>query len=170
MTALLALALAESVPEVHEERPAEPAEAAPAREAGMRIFLGGGNATSSGGTSEAAELGFHLTRMGDRVGGEYGLSLSAYQIGQAAVPVFNFDGGIRWRPSSSWRVQPYLGGGVGVSFLIIVPVPSITAALGVMVPLGELNLDLTLRARQLLDIYTQSSGVSVATLEFGVGF
>jgi hypothetical protein len=164
MTILLAAALASEAPP-----PPEPA-APPAKEAGMRIFLGGGSATSSGGTSEAAELGFHLTRMGQRVGGEYGVSLSAYQVGTTALPVFNFDGGLKWRPSPDWKVQPTLGAGVGVSFLIIVPFPSITASLGAVVPLGELNLDVTLRARQVLDLYTQSSGVAVGTLEFGVGF
>ena len=140
------------------------------KEAGMRIFLAGGTAQSSGGSSQAAELGFHLTRMGERVGGEYGLSLSTYQVNNTTFPVFNFDGGLRWRPSPDWKVQPYLAGGVGVSFLLILPIPSLTLGLGAALELGELTLDVTLRARQLVDIYGQTEGVSVGTLELGVGF
>lgn len=137
---------------------------------GMRIFLGGGQATSQGGMSPAAEMGFHITKMGRRVGGEYGLSLSAYELDQVTLPVFNLDGGLRWRPSPDWRVQPYVAGGVGVSFLVFIPVPSVSLALGGALQLGELSLDLTLRARQLLDIYGQTDGVLVNTLEVGVGF
>ncbi len=151
------------------DEPATPAPA-PAKEAGMRLFLGGGQASSSGGTSQAAELGFHLTRMGRRVGGEYGVSLSAYQLNQVTLPVFNLDGGVRWRPDPDWRVQPTLGAGLGVSFLLIIPVPSLQLSLGAVLDLGELQLDATLRARQLLDIYGQSNGVIVNTLEIGVGF
>lgn len=158
---LLSMAMADEAP--------TPAPA-PAKEAGMRLFLGGGQASSSGGTSQAAELGFHLTRMGHRVGGEYGVSLSAYQLNQVTLPVFNLDGGVRWRPNPDWRVQPTLGAGLGVSFLLIIPVPSLQLSLGAVLDLGELQLDATLRARQLLDIYGQSNGVIVNTLEIGVGF
>jgi len=157
--------------------PAEPvADASPParssfKEPGVRIFLGLGTATSSGGTSEAGELGFHWLRQGDRIGAEYGLSLSAYRIGDVTLPVFNFDGGVRWRPNPSWRVQPVVSGGVGVSFLLVLPVPSVHLALGATVRLGqELRLDATLRARQLLDLYADTDGVTVATLEVGVGF
>lgn len=142
----------------------------PVRDNGMRLFLGAGQATSTGGVSGAVELGFHLTRMRRRIGGEYGVSLSAYQVGQTTLPVFNLDGGLRWRPSPDWRVQPYVAGGLGVSFLIILPFPTVYLATGAVLQVGEVDLDASLRARQILDIYGQSSGVTVTTLEIGVGF
>ncbi len=116
-------------------------------------------------------MGFHWIRQGQFVGAEYGLSLSAYRSNGITLPMFNFDAGIRLRPSHQWRVQPYGTAGLGVSFLLIVPLPSVNVGVGVQVPLGpELALEGALRVRQLLDIYTETQGVTVGTFEMGLVF
>lgn len=140
----------------------------PTSDTGVRIFLGAGSAQNQGSVGEALELGAHRVTYKNRVGSQLGGSLSFYRAGALTLPVLNADAMVRWRPSETWRVQPYASAGIGLSMLLILPFPAATIGLGLDIPVGNLHLDGALRGRWIADPYGQTDGVSVTTLELGL--
>ena len=146
-------------------------EPEPVDESHVRLYLGGGSAQTQGSVGQAAELGAHWVRMGGLVGSELGGGLSFYRAGNVSLPVLNLDAAGRIQPRADWTLEPYATAGLGVSVLIIIPFPSVSVGLGLELDLGvEVKLDATLRGRWIADPYGQSEGVTVQTLELGLGF
>ncbi len=165
MHLLTALALAAEPP----SDPSPPASAEPQH--GMRIFIGGGSAVSSdGGTRGTAELGVQRIERTKRLSGAWGLSLQTFDVDGRPLPILDLDAMLRLRPAQDWTVRPFISGGVGLSVLLILPMPCLTLGLGTELNLGDLNLDLVLQARQIADIYVTQDSVTTTTLQVGVGF
>lgn len=138
---------------------------------GMRIFLGGGSAVSSGGGARGtAELGVQRIERTKRLSGAWGLSLQTFDVDGRPLPILDLDAMLRLRPAQDWTVRPFVSGGVGLSVLLILPMPCLTLGLGAELNLGDLNLDLVLQARQIADIYVTQDSVTTTTLQVGVGF
>lgn len=169
---LLNLAQAEE-PGPALEPVAEPAEPTrPPRERGLRLYLGGGDATSAGAHGAVGALGAQLTERGRRVGGAYGLEFLAYQADGSSfpVPVFSLDAALRFTPWPGAKLVPYATAGLGGTLIVIVPFPAATLSLGAELPLGDLRLDAELHARAILPLYPGTQQVNVAMLRVGLGF
>lgn len=149
-----------------------PPEDAPGRRRGMRLYLGGGTGqTSDGSTTGTAEMGFQTIRIDRQFGGAYGVALQTFEGPNGGpIPVLNLDAGLRWRMLPNSRVHPWLGGGLGLSVLLILPMPCATLATGVDVELGPVVLDTAIQLRTIADIYITQGSITTATWQVGVGF
>lgn len=154
---LLALALA-SVPLVSRA------------DVGGRIYLGPaagqGTTTGSGGV-----LGFASAGGSEVVSSYWGLQLLGVQIGtgNAFLPLISVDGGFLWSPFPKGFLRPHASIGVGATFLLILPLPAITAAVGVGIPIGDLFvLDLNIATRAALNPFDTANNPRVLSIEFGV--
>ena len=97
-------------------------------------------------------------------------SLQTFDVDGRPLPILDLDAMLRLRPDQDWTLRPFVSGGVGLSILLILPMPCITLGLGAELNLGDLNLDLVLQARQIADIYITQDSITTTTLQVGVGF
>lgn len=145
------------------------------RGAGGRIYLGGfgvGQNGEHGGGGLIGYQGFWGGGKGRTVQGFWDVELMTYRLGaNAAWPVLTVDGGMRWTPFPKLPVQPFLKANVGLSLLVIVPVPSIGLGIGASVPLGdEFAVDLTLGGRKALNYLDVNRSLDIGSMEVGLRF
>lgn len=145
---------------------------ADARSRGMRLYLSGGDAVVGGSHSGFASMGVQSVQQGTIVGGAFGAELSVFQPAgyQVVLPVVNLDGSLRITPWPDAKVMPYLTGGLGISFLLIVPFADVTLSVGAELPIGELRLYAELHQRAILPHISGQDPVNVSSLRLGVGF
>jgi len=147
-------------------------DAAPAAPGGFggRLYLGpaAGQGQSQG---NGLVLGFQSAGGARTFEGYWGLQLLAVQIGasSAFVPLVSVDGGFLWSPLNTAWVRPHARLGIGATFLLILPLPAITAAIGVGIPIGDLFvLDLDLATRAALNPFDTTNNPRVLSIELGI--
>lgn len=133
-----------------------------------RLFLGG--AAAQGQTQgTGAVLGYQSAGGAEVTQGYWGLSILGAQMGQGFIPFLSVDGGFRWTPWPRGFLRPYATIGIGATFLLILPVPGVHAAVGIGVPVADaVVFDLTLGARKLFNPFDVNNSPTIATLELGL--
>lgn len=169
--AWLALALG-LVPGLALAQETPPETPAPVQTPGARLYLGAAATSNNSDTGSAIVLGYQgFWGRGRSVSGMWGLELLGVKLGNGYFPVFTGDLGLRFMPWPTGFLRPYVKGGVGLSLLIILPVPSVHFSLGLGIPLGpELVFDVSLSGRRAFNLFDVNNSINVATFELGLGF
>jgi hypothetical protein len=152
------------------ETPQEPP--APRGMPHARLYLGpsagqqGGSQIGTGGV-----VGFQgFNEITPSTASFWGLEILGWKVGSGVLPIFTGDFGLRWAPWPYAFLRPYATLNLGVSLLIILPVPSLALGAGLALPLGGLTFDAGFRIRGALNLFDTSASVSIASVELGVGF
>ncbi len=151
--------------------PAEPAHVFTMPRA--RLYLGGAGAASGEQTGQAGVIGFQwFNPLGPNTASYFGLEVLGAKVGTNGIlPVFTGDFGLRWAPFPEAFLRPYLRGSVGLSLLVILPVPSLSLGVGVAVPVANtFALDVSLGYRHAFNLFDATQPLRLATLDLGVGF
>ncbi|MDQ3264878.1 MAG: hypothetical protein M3Y59_14615 [Myxococcota bacterium] len=138
-----------------------------------RLYLGPAAGQQGGAqVGQGGVLGFQgFTELSPSTSSFWGVEILGVQVGSGALPIFTGDLGLRYAPWPHAFLRPYGLVNLGISFLIIIPVPSLSAGVGVALPIGDvLSLDLGLRVRHALNIFNLSDSVNIAAVELGLGF
>lgn len=149
-----------------------PAQAAGGGPAG-RIYAGGiggrvGNDSGGGGVM-GFESHSERTVAATTFWGLEGVGIKVGDTG--TLPVLGGNFGLRYVFAADSSVRPFVKGNVGLSFLVVVPVPSLALSAGIDIPLGDvLHLDVTLSGREYLNIFDSTKSITAGTFEVGVGF
>jgi hypothetical protein len=159
MIVIAVLAQAPATPEVHGMAKA-------------RLYVGpsAGAQALNGGTG--AVIGFQgFNEFSPNTASFWGIEVLAWKIGNGALPIFTGDFGLRWAPFPTAWLRPFLTANLGLSLLVIIPVPSFALGVGLAIPLGgSITLDAAFRARYALNYLNTAESVSIGSVEIGLGF
>lgn len=139
----------------------------------LRLHLGGaGVRQASSGTGGAIILGVQgYSDVQPFLSWYWGAELIGAQLGPIVLPVTNGDIGVRWTPFPDWIIRPYLRGNMGLSFLFILPVPSLGLGLGIALPLfNVVFLDAVVGVRRAFAFWDANQSVDIQLVELSLGF
>jgi len=141
---------------------------------GARVYLGGVTMTpDSGSPGSGGVIGFQsFLGKGGVLNSFWGVEILGVKVNDSSfLPFLTGDFGLRLMPWPEGFLRPYLKGGVGVTFILILPVPSLTLSLGLGIPIGrELVIDVALTARRAFNLFNVNNSLTLGVLEVGVGF
>jgi len=141
---------------------------------GARLYLGGvSSKLDAGGMGSGGVIGFQsFLGKGGALNSFWGVEILGVKVTESAfLPVLTGDFGLRLMPWPEGVLRPSLKGGVGISFLLILPVPSVTLSLGLGLPLGqEWVIDVAITVRRAFNLFDVNNSLTLGVLEVGVGF
>src|SRR3954470_23222163 len=101
----------------------------------------------------------------------WGVELVGVKFGTGFISVADGDVGIRFTPFPDWPLRPYLRGNVGLSLLIVLPIPSAGLAAGLMLPIfNTLFIDIAIGGRRVYNVFDTNQTVDLGLLELSFGF
>lgn len=139
---------------------------------GARLYLGGaggrmGDSDSGGG----AVIGYQwITGRGRHTATWFGLEVLGVQAGPGFVPLLTGDFGLKLVAFPQSFLRPYFTANLGVTMLLILPLPSLAVGFGAAVPIGGMQVDLGLHYRRVFNIFDASKPLDIGTLQVGLGF
>ncbi|HVE87158.1 MAG TPA: hypothetical protein VND93_30090 [Myxococcales bacterium] len=139
----------------------------------LRLYAGGAGANQvSNGSGAAVLLGIQgYSDILPWVQTYWGTELLGVRVGTFLFPVIDGDVGARFTPFPDWLLRPYARVNLGLSLLIILPVPSAGFALGVALPIfNTVFLDFAVGVRRAFNIFDANSTLDLGILELSVGF
>jgi hypothetical protein len=144
------------------------AEAGPA----ARLYLGAASASKENGSGQGGLLGYQsFTVRGPHAASYWGAELLGVKVGDGAFPILTGDAGLRYVFLPDSFLRPYLRVNLGLSLVIILPVPSVGGAVGLDIPIGsELHADVTFGVRRVLNLFSLKDSLTLGVVELGVGF
>lgn len=100
-----------------------------------------------------------------------GVELIGVGVGTGFLGVVDFDLGARLTPFPDWLLRPYLRANLGLSVVVIVPVPSVGLALGMTLPIfNTIFLDFALGVRRVYYVFDTSKSLDLQLMELSIGF
>ena len=137
---------------------------------GGRLYVGGaggrmGNTPAGGG----AVVGYQwITGHGPHTATWLGLEVLGVQTGPGFVPLLTGDFGLKLVAFPRAFLRPYFTANLGVTMLLILPLPSLAVGVGAAVPIGALQVDLGLHYRRVFNIFDANNPLDIATLQVGL--
>jgi hypothetical protein len=92
-------------------------------------------------------------------------------VGSGFLGVVDGDLGARLTPFPDWLLRPYLRANIGLSLVVIVPVPSVGLALGMTLPIfNTIFLDFAMGVRRVYYVFDTSKSLDLQLMELSIGF
>lgn len=139
----------------------------------LRLYLGGAGANqAANGAGGAALLGIQgYTDILPVIQSYWGTELAVVRVGTLTLPLLGGDIGARFTPFPDWLLRPYVRANLGLTFILIVPVPSAGLSLGLSLPIfNTIFFDLTLGTRRVFNIFNANESLELNQVELSIGF
>jgi hypothetical protein len=139
----------------------------------LRFYAGGAGVNQvSSGSGGAGILGIQF--YGDILpflqwywGGE----LVGVSVGSGFLAIADGDLGGRFTPFPDWPLRPYVRANLGLSLLVILPIPSAGLAVGMILPIfNTVFLDVAVGGRRVYNVFNTSQSLDLGLFEMSIGF
>jgi len=139
----------------------------------IRFYTGAAAANQeAAGSGDAVLLGIHMySDVLPILQSYWGTELLGVRVGTQVLPLIDGDLGLRVTPFPDWLLRPYARANVGLSLLLVLPVPSAGAAVGLMMPLfNTIFFEVAVGIRRVFNYFDFQQSVDLVVLELSVGF
>jgi len=145
----------------------------PGRMPHMRLYAGGAGVNQvSSGNGGAGLLGIQW--YGDIfpiIQWYWGLELVGVGVGSGFLGLIDGDAGARLTPFPDWPLRPYLRANLGLSMVVIVPVPSAGLAVGMILPIfNTIFMDVAVGVRRVYYVFDTTKSIDLGVMELSIGF
>ncbi|HYV44019.1 MAG TPA: hypothetical protein VFA20_04115 [Myxococcaceae bacterium] len=158
---------------VSPQAPQGPPQSMPGKMPHVRFYAGGAGVNqASSGNGGAGLLGIQW--YGDLfpiIQWYWGVELDGVGVGSGFLALVDGDLGARLTPFPDWPLRPYLRANVGMSVLVILPIPSAGIAVGMILPIfNTIFLDIALGGRRAYDVFDTTKSIDFGVMELSIGF
>jgi hypothetical protein len=99
------------------------------------------------------------------------MELVGVGVGTGFLTLVDGDLGLRLTPFPDWPLRPYLRANVGLSVLVILPIPSTGVGLGMILPIfNTIFLDIAIGARRVYNVFNTAQTLDLGLMELSIGF
>jgi hypothetical protein len=158
---------------VSPQAPPAPPQSMPGRMPHIRFYAGGASANEvASGSGGAGLLGLQWYNDIFPILQWYtGIELVGVALGSGFIGVVDGDLGARLTPFPDWPLRPYLRANLGLSIVVVFPVPSAGLAVGMALSIfNTLFLDIAFGVRRVYYVFDTSKSIDLGLMELSFGF